>query len=158
VDRGYDGTEHADADRQCRHRTREGARCGSTVGCPTAIAFQGFASASDPTPFEISASDMINQHVGMLLYALAPANTPFAGGTLCLGGTLKRTPLQNSGGNVGPNDCSGTFSFDFNARIQSGIDPLLVPGAEVFCQYWSRDPQSPSTTSLSDALVFLINP
>jgi hypothetical protein len=69
-----------------------------------------------------------------------------------------RTLVQSSGGATSGNDCSGTFSFDFNARIQSGIDPSLVTGREVFAQYWSRDPASPSTTSLSNALRFVINP
>jgi hypothetical protein len=48
--------------------------------------------------------------------------------------------------------------LDFNARIQSGIDASLIAGAEAFTQYWSRDPQSPSATSLSNALRFVINP
>jgi hypothetical protein len=69
-----------------------------------------------------------------------------------------RTPVQGSGGSASGDDCSGYFSYDFNARIQSGVDPLLVPGAEVFCQYWSRDPWSASTTSLSNALRFLVQP
>ena len=38
------------------------------------------------------------------------------------------------------------------------VDPTLVVGAEVFCQQWSRDAASPSATSLSNALRFLVNP
>jgi hypothetical protein len=59
-------------------------------------------------------------------------------------------------GNPPPNDCSGTFDFDFNQHIQGGADPSLVPGAFVYCQYWYRDPASVSTTGLSDALCFSI--
>ena len=79
-------------------------------------------------------------------------------GFLCAKSRLKRAPSQNSGGSASGADCTGSFSFDFNARIQSGVDPTLVAGAEVFSQYWSRDSQSPSGTSLSNAERFLINP
>jgi hypothetical protein len=53
-------------------------------------------------------------------------------------------------------DCTGTYSYDFMARILSGIDPVLVPGQQVNCQYWSRDPQDPFTTSLTDGVQVTI--
>jgi hypothetical protein len=83
---------------------------------------------------------------------------PFQGGTLCVKQPTHRTPIQNSGGSATGSDCTGYFNMDFNALIQSGIDPNLVAGAEVFCQYWSRDSASPSTTSLSNGLRFLVAP
>ena len=63
-------------------------------------------------------------------------------------------------GNPPPNDCSGTFSFDFNQQIQSGVDPFLVAGGQANAQYWSRDPLIPdgSGASLSDAVGFEICP
>ena len=70
----------------------------------------------------------------------------------------KRTPLQDSGGNPPPNDCSGVYAYDFNARIQSGVDANLTAGATVFAQYWSRDPGDPYTTGLTDAVSFTIQP
>jgi hypothetical protein len=39
----------------------------------------------------------------------------------------------------------------FNARIASGVDPSLVAGAEIYAQYWSRDPASASHTGLSNS-------
>jgi hypothetical protein len=42
--------------------------------------------------------------------------------------------------------------------VRSGIDPALVAGANAYCQFWSRDPQSPSTTGLSNALRAHIQP
>ena len=77
---------------------------------------------------------------------------------MCLAAPRKRTPVQQSGGNPPPDDCSGSFGYDVNARIQSGADPSLVPGTLVDGQYWYRDPLSPSTTGLSDALEFHITP
>jgi hypothetical protein len=55
-------------------------------------------------------------------------------------------------------DCSGSYALDFNAWIGRGADPQLVGGAQVWGQFWSRDPQSPSGTGLSDAVVFTICP
>jgi hypothetical protein len=71
---------------------------------------------------------------------------------------VRRTGVLASGGSTSGSDCTGTYSFDFNALIQSGFDPSLVAGAEIYAQYWSRDPSSASHTSLSNALRFLINP
>jgi hypothetical protein len=55
-------------------------------------------------------------------------------------------------------DCTGQFHFDFNAWIQSGIDPSLVAGQEVWAQYWYRDPgfAAPNNIGLTDAVEFTI--
>ena len=130
----------------------------NSLGCTPAIGSVGNASASSIAPFLIGASNLINNRNGLLFYGFGSLATPFQGGVLCVRAPTVRTVMQNSGGSASGSDCSGTFSFDFNALIQAGGHPQLVPGKEVFCQYWSRDPQSPSTTSLSDALSFLIDP
>jgi hypothetical protein len=59
-----------------------------------------------------------------------------------------------------PSDCSGTLSFDFGARIASGIDPTLTAGATIAAQWLVRDPGDPLGfgTSLSDAILFTIAP
>jgi hypothetical protein len=118
----------------------------------------GTASATSAAPFLVTCSSVLNQVSGLLIYSHSPSAAPFQGGTLCVSTPLKRTSTQTSGGTVGGPDCSGTFGFDFNAHIQSGVDPTLVASSEVFCQYWSRDPASASTTSLSNGLHFLLNP
>ena len=82
----------------------------------------------------------------------------FQGGTKCVVSPTVRSVTQNSGGSACGVDCSGTYSLDFNAHIASGIDPTLVVGSEVYAQYWPRDPASQSTTSLSNALRFVVNP
>ncbi len=76
---------------------------------------------------------------------------------MCVANPLRRTPSLNSGGSLPPaNDCSGQLNYDLNARIASGVDPALQSGVAVWCQYWSRDPQGPSATSLTNALTFTI--
>jgi hypothetical protein len=129
----------------------------NSQGCVAAIGHSGSPSASGGS-FLITASQVLNNKSGLLLYSPAPASTPFQGGTLCLGGGLKRTPASSSGGNPGPSDCSGGLSFDFQARIQSGIDPQLVAGKVVFAQFIYRDPLDASGWGLSDALAFAICP
>ena len=71
---------------------------------------------------------------------------------------LRRTALQGSGGNPGTLDCSGALALDFNAYVQSAVDPALGAGDEVFVQYWSRDAVAASGTNLTDALAFYVEP
>jgi len=130
----------------------------NSQGCTPAISFVGTPSASSPSPFLITASQVLNNKSGLLIYGFAPGDSPWQGARLCSSGTLKRTPLQNSGGNPPPNDCSGTFVFDFNARIQSGIDTNLVIGRSVFAQYYYRDPPSSFGVGTSNGLAFTVGP
>jgi hypothetical protein len=69
---------------------------------------------------------------------------------------LRRTPLT-SGCGTG-SGCGGSLTLDFNAWIRSGRHAVLVPGAQVNGQFFSRDPASPSTTGLSDGVEFVIRP
>ncbi len=128
-------------------------------GCTPAIGYSGAPSTSSSAPFFVSATNELNGKTGLLFYGAGAAVLPFQGGTLCVQPPIVRTPQQDSGGNPPPaNDCSGTYSFDFNAWIQSGVDPALVTGVLVDTQYWARDPLDPAGfgTSLSDALEFTI--
>ena len=131
----------------------------NSQGCVPAIGWSGKPSASAPTPFFIEATLVISNKSGLFFYGRSgPAAIPFQGGTLCVAPPVRRTPAQSSGGNPPPEDCSGSFALDFNAVIQAGSDPGLVPGAQVFGQYWYRDPASPSGTGLSDSISFSICP
>ncbi|MCE9593805.1 MAG: hypothetical protein K8S98_06400 [Planctomycetes bacterium] len=132
----------------------------NSQGCVPAIAQNGLPFYSIPQPFLVTAGLVLNNKFGLLFYGSTPASQPFQGGTLCVKSPLKRLPVQNSGGNPPPNDCSGGFLVDFNARIQGGIDPNLVPGRVVCAQWWYRDSgfAAPNNTGLTDALQFTIAP
>jgi hypothetical protein len=56
--------------------------------------------------------------------------------------------------------CSGVLSFDFNARIQSGIDSELVIGRHVYAQFRYRDPHDPLGFGVgwTNAIRFVIQP
>jgi hypothetical protein len=130
----------------------------NSQGCLPAIAHSGSPSASAGSGFQISAANVLNNKLGLLIYSHQPAATPFQGGTLWLGGPIKRTPGQNSGGSPMGSNCSGLLGFDFNARIASGVDPTLVAGSAVYAQYIYRDPLGSFGWGLSDALAFTICP
>jgi hypothetical protein len=130
----------------------------NSLGCSPAISWNGTASVSSSAPFLITCVNLINQTNGLIFYSHAPKAAPFQGGTLCVLAPFKRSSVQSSGGNSSGSDCTGTFGWNFGAQMQSGVDRTLVAGAQIFAQCWSRDPSSPSATSLSNALRFLINP
>jgi hypothetical protein len=100
---------------------------------------------------------LVDHKSGLLFFGFGPRSQPFQGGLHCVALPTKRVGAQNSGGS-GP--CTGTFAFDMRGYIQSGVHPGLVPGAMVYCQWWSRDPLDPAGfgTSLTDALSFGIAP
>lgn len=129
-----------------------------SAGCLPGVSFAGAPSASSPDAFVVAATQVLSGKNSMLFYGLQQAEIPFLGGVLCAQPPLRRTDLQNSGGSLQLGDCSGAFTFDFNAQIQSGMDPYLLPGADVGAQYWYRDPQDPSGygSGLSNALGFQI--
>lgn len=130
----------------------------NSAGCLPTVSSNGTPSATDAGAFDIEAQLVLNNKNGLLFYGYQSNSAPFQGGTMCIQAPVKRTPVQDSGGNAPPNDCSGSYSYDFNARIQSGADAGLVPGAVLYAQYWSRDPSSPSTTGLTNAVSFEIRP
>lgn len=131
----------------------------NSAGCTPAIGFNGSPSASGTAAFNVTATNVINLKSGLLFYGLASSFTPFQGGTLCVTGP-RRTPIQLAGGTPTGHNCTGTYSYDFNARIRSGVDPDLVAGQTISAQYYYRDALDPSGygTGLTNAIRFTICP
>ncbi len=123
-------------------------------GCMPAISTSGVSSATAVQPFLVSATGIVENKIGIMIYGKAAAALPFQGGFLCIGGSIQRTPAQLSG-SMGAS-CTGTFNFDFNQHAQGSGDPYLVAGGLVFAQYWFRDPQDPAGfgSGLTDAVRF----
>lgn len=63
---------------------------------------------------------------GRSFSGFGPRTTPYEGGHLCVASPLRRTAPMNSAGSLGLADGSGSYSFDLNARIQSGSASLLA--------------------------------
>jgi len=130
----------------------------NSQGCTPAIAFNGYASVGANQTFQISCTNVLNDKSGLLFYGFAQTAAPFQGGFLCVQPPTVRTAVQLSGGPIGFPSCLGSYSFDFNAHIRSGVDSRLVTGIGCAAQFWMRDPASSPTTGLSNAVGFIINP
>jgi len=131
----------------------------NSLGCLPAVEFVGVPSATSASAFVITARNVINQKSGLFYYGLnGRAATPFQGGVSCVASPIVRTAAQSSGGQPVGVDCSGTYAIDFNAHVQSGLDPNLVSGAVVNGQFWTRDGGAASGTGLSDAIEFTLQP
>lgn len=131
----------------------------SGYGCSPAIGWSGTPSASAGSGFNVTASSIKNASNGALFYGYDFDFLSFMGGTLCMRGTLVRTPIVNSGGSPATvADCTGAFSFDFNAWILTGADPTLTAGRSVFCQFYYRDPPTLGGMGLTNALQFFVGP
>lgn len=129
----------------------------NSFGCVPAIGASGHASASGAA-FTITCANERSHKLGLLFYGFVSNNAAYQGGWLCVEAPVHRTVPSNSGGNAGVEDCSGVYSFDFDALIQSGNDPALVAGELVYAQFWSRDSAASFATVRSDALRFGIAP
>ncbi len=130
----------------------------NSLGCLPVIGSSGVPSLSSAGAFHILATQVLNQKQGLLFYGYAPAAAPFQGGHLCVQPPTRRLSAQNSGGSPAGSDCSGSYSYELNAYFQSGVDPVLVAGAFLYGQFWTRDPASPSTTGLSGGVRAHLQP
>ena len=136
------------------------AKPGLVCGLP-AIGYSGYSSSSATSGFTILAKPARDNRSGLLLYTTAGRNnSPFLGGTLCVGLPVRRSVAVNSGGNL--NQCDGVFALDMNsfASGNAGGNPaafLLNVGTMVNVQWWGRD--SIATGSfLSNALEYFVGP
>lgn len=118
-----------------------GAAKTNSAGCTPTLTLSGSPSASAGSGFSVAAAQILNQKNGLFFYSLqGRQSVPFGGGHLLVTPPLRRSGLLNSGGSASGVDCSGSFNFDFNAWVASGVDTALVAGATVDAQFWYRDP------------------
>ena len=126
-------------------------------GCLPKIVTSGSPSASAPSGFVISGTQLIPQKPGLFFYGLSgPAANPFQGGTLCVAPIFVRTSVTTS---TGAGLCGGTLSFDFNSYLANGGQPSIVAGSVVHGQFWFRDPAHPIAGSgLTNGVTFTVCP
>jgi hypothetical protein len=131
-------------------------------GCLASISGSGVPSASSTSGFTLTVASVEGASNGLILYGISGRTLQAWGAgssSLCVQQPLQRTGVQNSGGVA--TQCNGAFSLDWNAYRASHPSALGNPfsvGQVVDAQGWFRDPPSPKTTSLSDALEFIVQP
>lgn len=128
------------------------------LNCLPTISTSGSPSASSAAPFLIEASGFTNGRAALLVYGLGSTSLAFYGGTLCVAAPLHRTPIVLTGGSPSGVDCTGSFSFDMNAWIRSGVDPRLGVGTTVYAQVHGREPTAAPHFGASNAVAFQIAP
>lgn len=121
----------------------------NSLGCLPALTGDPGSPTSGGAPWLITADQIINNKPGIFFYGFGRNSLPFQGGFLCVQPPTQRLPVMVSGGNPPPNDCTGQLSVDVAALA-------LTSGTTVNFQCWSRDPSSPSTTSLTGGLELTI--
>jgi hypothetical protein len=127
-------------------------------GCVPTICSSGRASLSNASQLRITAHRVLNLKSGLFFWGLAPQAAPFGGGIRCVAYPVVRSAIQQSGGNLTTNDCTGSFQFDFSASYIAASG--LTLGTHVYGQWWYRDPffPLPNNVGLSDGLEFVIEP
>ena len=128
----------------------------NSQGCLPAIGHLGAPTLSGLDDFYVTAANVLNDKVGILIWSHGPNNLPFMGGTLCIAPPIVRTPPQNSGGNPPPLDCSGSFYFHFSQAYMASKS--IAAGTRLYAQYWSRDPgfAPPNDVGLTEGLEFVV--
>jgi hypothetical protein len=139
-------------------------------GCTPTMSSTGTPSTTLPTAFTVSTTNLPGHTTspplgdGYFFYSVtAPHNAPLSGSFFANGlpnglllaepSTFRVQPPFATGGTTG--QCNGAAAFDFNPLIQSGSNPALTLGAEVWVQTFCRDP-SPLGRTYSNGLWFVI--
>jgi Tol biopolymer transport system component len=136
----------------------------SSNGCTALLSASAQPSLSGANPCLLLATGVEGQRAGLFFYGLdnscfVPIPWGASSSWLCVRAPLQRTPLASSGGTNGA--CDGTLALDWASFAASHPNALGQPwnvGDRAFVQAWYRDPPSPKTTTLSDALLLTYEP
>jgi hypothetical protein len=126
----------------------------NSAGCTPQIGWQGWPNLGGADDFRVTASNVITNTNGVLFVGSNAANTPYFGGTLCVGGTVWRGPIQPTNG---AGSC-GTMLITLSH--QWFLDRGIAPGTTLRAQFAYRDQGYPlgSNVGTTDALRFVLGP
>ena len=134
----------------------------SAIGCTPTMSASGVASAAAASGYVVTTSNIDGQRQTNTFYGLlgptTPA-TPFGAGLLCVKAPTQRIGAVQANGT--PGLCDGTVSIDVLAWAQANTGGQGVPfaaGTTLNFQCAIRDPLSPGTRVMSDALQVTLLP
>jgi N-acetylmuramoyl-L-alanine amidase len=129
----------------------------NSLGCLPAAGWSGSPTLTGPDDFHLTAERIISRQPGILFFGFEAADTPFAGGTLCVAPPLVRTAPSTSGGSPPP-ACDGAFDASFAQTLMAAQG--LAPGDTLHAQFWYRDPfhADGSGIGMTDAVAFTVAP
>ena len=149
-----------------------GLNCGTTTsyctagttshGCAAHIQGSGTPSVSATSGFTLDVTNMEGAAQGLIFYGLSGRSaSPWGTSSsfVCVKSPTQRSGAQ--GGSGTPGACDGSLHLDWNSFVANTSGALGVPfsaGQLVQAQAWFRDPPSPKTTMLTDAIEFAICP
>jgi hypothetical protein len=133
----------------------------TTSGCNATMSATGTPSLSATSGFNVTCTFVEGQKQGLIFYSVS-GRAALAWGTsssfLCIKSPTQRTGTVSTGGTAAT--CDGLVTIDFSAYLSANPGALggpssalpLSPGNLANFQCWFRDPPSPKTTMLSDAI------
>jgi hypothetical protein len=131
----------------------------TTNGCNASISGAGFASLSLSSGFTITVTGVEDNKSGIIFFGSnGPSALPWGSGSSvqCALGPVRRTGLQNSGGNTAA--CDGTLTLDMNDWMTNNPGKAPAAGALINAQAWFRDPGAAKNSNLSNGLAFSVCP
>ena len=135
----------------------------SANGCVATISASGTPSVAATSGFLLNCANLDGQRQGLFFYGItgpkAATWAPGSSSVLCVQAPTQRFPSANTNGTTGA--CDGSFSEDFLTYLSThpaAVGQPMVAGTVCNAQVWYRDPASPGTTSLSNAVQWTMCP
>lgn len=128
----------------------------TSQGCTPNLRATGAPSLTGGDPLAFLATDVVPSSFGMCLWSTSSAQTPFAGGMLCVAQPFHRWPIVSTGTPQPSTLCTGSLSGTLVSRIAHAklAATGVAPGQALFVQVWFRDPgfTPPNDVGLSSGL------
>ncbi len=136
----------------------------SSIGCVPVMTGAGNLSVSVPpgSGYGLHVANVEGARLGLFFYSVSgPAISPWGSSSsfLCVKAPTQRMSTMLSSGSAG--SCNGQFALPFQAWTAANPGALGTPfagGDVVQAQCWYRDPASPKTTNLTNAVQFTFAP
>lgn len=129
----------------------------TSQGCVPVISSQGAPSPTIGDDFTITATGVTPSSLGLYFWSLHTASTPFGGGTLCVGSTIRRFPALSTSSGPAHASCPGAAAGSMTMTLsKSALAGLFLSVADVIhVQGYFRDSgfAAPNNVGLTGSLA-----